>query len=149
MHHADRNTKDGGSQENSITDFGVQEATVIGGMLKKVPVKTIYSGEYIRYKQTVELINKHIKAPVVVDNRLNEWSSKTESRKTLQKRTHAFLKEVIAKHNDEDIIICMTSGVNLYYFITFFNKCKPIKGFIHAQARGVCPIFFVYKKEED
>ena len=38
MHHADRNTKDGGSQENSITDFGVQEATVIGGMLKKVPV---------------------------------------------------------------------------------------------------------------
>lgn len=148
IHHAHRDMSKGKTQENSITDYGAKEAAILGEVLREVKVKTIYSGDYIRYNQTVELINKYIKVPVVVDSRLNEWVGGTESKESLKNRTHEFLKEIISKYDDEDMVLCVTSGVNLSEFVTFFYKAKPIKGFQFMQAAGICPIVFEYQRDE-
>lgn len=146
MHHAQRDNKGGVSQENPITELGKRESEIIAEMFKGVSLKAIYSGEYLRYLQTVEIVKGNLDVPVKTDKRLNEWVSKTEERKSFRNRTHSFLKEIVANHDNDDTIICMTSGVNLHEFVTFFNGNKPVEGFQIMQAVGLCPIIFYYNK---
>lgn len=145
MRHANRDYSVGTSQKNPITANGKKMAKLLGEMMKELPVQTIYCGEYLRYEQTAELVNKHIKAPIVKDKRINEWLSKEESRESLQKRTHEFLKEIIAKHGNEDMIFCVTSGANINEWLTFFNDYKPNEKFF-MQLGDISPIIFHYKK---
>jgi len=146
MHHAHRDRTKGKSQENPITRQGRKEAAAIGEILRigKVPVTCIYSGEYLRYRQTNELINKYTKAPITTDSRLNEIDCDVLE---YEKRIHNFLRDVIAKHSNKDIIICMTSGVALSCFMSYFINGKPIKGFKYAQGATVSPVIFEYDKE--
>ena len=147
IHHAHRDISNGINQENGLTKFGMQEATLIGEMLKTVPVKTIYIGEYIRYKLTADLINKHIKAPIIIDGRLNEHHAEDKKIENgFMKRTHDFLNEIIDKHDNNDVIFCITSGGNLGQFMSYFYKDK-IDGFIRTQAIGVSPINFEFNKD--
>ena len=146
-HHAQRDVSGGINQENGLTEFGVQEATIIGEMLKTVPVKVIYIGEYVRYKLTAELINKYIQAPIVVDKRLNERNAEDKkAENSFENRTHDFLNEIIKNHDNNDVIFCVTSGGNLDPFISYFYKGK-IEGFIRMQAIGVSPVNFEFDKE--
>lgn len=148
MHHADRDVRDGFNQENPITENGVKEAEILGEMWKGTSVKAIYLGDYIRYEQTAQIINKGIEAPMIKDSRLNEHKGKLESFETFEQRTHDFIKEVIEKHNNDDIVFCVTSGANLSKFISFFIKGENIEGFKFIQAVGICPIMFHYDKNK-
>jgi len=148
IHHAQRDVSKGINQENGLTEFGVQEATIIGEMLKTVPAKAIYIGEYVRYKLTAELINKYIKAPIIVDDRLNERNA--EDKKTengFAKRTQSFLDDIIEKHNNNDVIFCITSGGNLEEFVNYFYGGNKTDGFIRMQAIGVSPVNFEFNKD--
>ena len=161
-HHAHRDTSKGRAQDNPISADGRADAKILGEILgkNKVPVTCIYQGEYLRYTQTVEMLNRLLKVPVYIDKRLNEGSLTAEeaaqtigaasyviSRKEEEKRIHEFLSDLIAKHENTDIIICNTSGVSLNWFITYFLKGTPIKGFRYAGMAGtVGSVIFEYDK---
>ena len=146
MHHADRDMSKGRSQDNPITKLGIKEASAIGEIIstKKTDITCIYTGDYIRYRQTNELINKFVQAPIIVDSRLNEIDC---NGKEYERRLHEFLRDIIAKHNNDDMIVCMTSGVALGCFMSFFFK-EPIKGFEYAQGATVSPVLFGYDKDQ-
>ena len=150
MHHANRDKSKGHGQDSPITELGRREAEAIGDILGfgKVPVTCIYSGEYLRYQQTAEQLNKHLQVPVIVDSRLNELKTgRGLTGENTGKRIHEFLRDTIAKHGNDDIIICMTSGTVLHWFTTFFFKGAPIKGFQYMQAPTVSPVIFHYEKQ--
>ena len=149
LHHAQRDTENGVNQDNALTQFGVQEAELIGEMLRNVPVSSIYHGEYKRYKLTAEFINRHIKAPLVMDNRLNERCRERDKGDNFTIRTHSFLDDTIARHDNSDVIFCVTSGGNLNEFLNYFHRGEPIEGFKRIQAIGVSPINFEFDKENN
>lgn len=155
MHHADRDMSKGKSQENSITKHGKKEAQIIARIIKdnKFQIKCIYAGTFLRYHQTAEQISKNLKVPIIIDSRLNEhnWDNtnneKKEKSTAYEARTHKFLSDVITKHNNDDTIICMTSGITLHWFVTYFLKgAAPIKGFQFMHGATVSPVVFVYDK---
>lgn len=130
-----------------MTEAGKKEAEAVGEVL--AGVACIYSGEFLRYLQTNEQVNRHLRAPVVIDERLNEvaWRGKETSRE-YEARIHEFLNDVIARHGNEERVICMTSGVALHWFMTFFMKGEPIGGFVRMGAGvSVSPVTFYYDKE--
>ena len=151
MHHANRDMSKGKSQENPITKEGFNEAKAIGELLgiANFSAKCIYTGEFLRYQQTNEQINKYLQVPVIIDKRLNEFDKKTkeETGREYEKRIHQLLDEIIKNHNNDDIIICMTSGIALTCFMSYFIKGKPIKGFQVMYGTTVSPVSFIYNKE--
>ena len=145
MHHADRDLSKGQNQDNPITEHEKREADAIGDIFgtRKFPVTCIYTGDYVRYHQTNELINKHLQVPIYNDSRLNEIDC---TGKEYEKRIHNFIHDIIVKHNNDEIVICMTSGVALTCFMSYFMK-EPIKGFSYAQGTTVSPVNFCYDKD--
>jgi len=143
LHHAHRDRSGGTAQSNPLSKHGEREAKIVGDVVKNIPVKTIYMGEYLRYAQTAEHVNRHTDAPIKIDARLNEFDGDKDA---FRARTHAFLRDIIDAHENDDVVFCITSGVNLNEFLTFFMNCKPKDGFQYVQAAGVCPIIFEYRK---
>lgn len=171
MHHAkkdnfgEENQKPGfRNQENGLSQFGVEEAEFFRKVYgSKVSFAAIYVGEFKRYRLTADIVNIN-NAPIYIDKRLNESGSDEEfygviinndnrkeifSRHTraLRERTHKFLDDIIKKHNNDENILCISSGVNLGEFMSYFYKGE-IKGLEISYAVGLCPVVFQYNKSE-
>ena len=52
-------------------------------------------------------------------------SNKGETWVELQQRVRDCIKDVVNDFNDDDAVICVTSGVNVAAFISLANKQKP------------------------
>jgi len=53
------------------------------------------------------------------------------------------IDEIVRKHNkDDDLVICVTSGVNLSAFIYYFTKIKPNKDNPWIQGVTCSPVLF-------
>ena len=84
--------------------------------------------------------------PIIADDRLNEFDSKNEDWVYLQNRVNECIEDILKKYDDEDMIICVTSGVNI---VSFINKAYGLTASKNAPFLGVpncCPIIFDYKK---
>ncbi len=150
-HHANRQKGNPPSQQDDITDLGVQDAKLFGELLKKstdkVKVKAIYTSEFLRCTKTADLINQHIKAPVIVDARLNEHGSNFgESWLDTQTRITRLLDEIIDQYEDKDYVICVTSGVNIAPFISKAYGLQPTPNTPYLGVPTCSPIIFEYKK---
>lgn len=142
VHHADRErNKDVPRQEQDITENGIIEAELLGQKLKNVGVTAIYSSPYLRCVHTSNIIGKYCNAPIYKEDRLNEMQN-GETWKSLQKRTFDAIDDIIKKHNDDDIILCVTSGVNLSAFIFYFTNIEPSNDNPWIQAVTCSPVLF-------
>ena len=130
IHHGDREIKDGLSQDNPLTRLGVADAKLtaktFNKLKSKLNIKAIYTSEFLRCKQTAQIINKKLKVPIFEDARLNEFKSVSgETWLDCQNRTISLLKEILMAYDDTDCVICVTSGVNLTAFIDVAYNLKP------------------------
>lgn len=123
-HHAHRKKGNPPSQNDGITRLGKKDAKNTRSFIEEIcstskySVKAIYTSEFFRCTKTSEIINKNLKLPVIIEPRLNEFGSiKGESWVELQERITGFIDEIVETYDENDMIICVTSGVNIAPFI--------------------------------
>ena len=147
-HHAQRMHT--GSQKDDITELGRQDAELVGQFIKDIPnVKAIYTSPYFRCVKTARIINKSLNVPIIEEDRFNEFVSK-ENKETwvdLQKRVIAGIKDIVNKYNDEDSIICVTSGVNIAGFLDWNLGLEPSENMPFLGIISCSPIIFKYNKK--
>lgn len=147
-HHAQRVYT--GSQKDDITDLGEKDAELVGQFIKQIPnVKAIYTSPYFRCLETARIINKSLNVPIIEEDRFNEFVSK-ENKETwvdLQRRVIAGIKDIVNKYNDEDSIICVTSGVNIAGFLDWNLGLEPSENMQFLGIISCSPIIFKYNKK--
>ncbi len=148
-HHAQRKKGNPPSQNDDITDFGVRDAKLNSELFYQIPkIKAIYTSHFYRCMKTAQLINEKIQVPIYEDERLNEYGSiKGESWIDLQKRVINCLNDLNNKYNEDDIIICVTSGVNLGAFICWSFDLKPSEKIPFIGVSSCSPLVFEKKKD--
>lgn len=143
VHHAerDRSNKSIDRQLQDITENGIIEANLLAEKLKQVNITAIYTSPYLRCTHTAKIINKYNNAPIYYEDRFNEMKNE-ETWKEFQIRHINALDEIINKHNENDFIICISSGVNLSAFIYYFTKQEPSNDNPWIQALTISPVLF-------
>ena len=150
LHHAERAIGENHldpilRQEEDITELGIEEAKLIGKQLGKKQVTAIYTSPYLRCKHTAEIINEFQNVEIIDEPRFNE-KEYDESWESLLKRNCDALDDIVNKYNDDDIILCVTSGVNLSGFVCYFYGIEPSNDVPWCQGTTISPVNFMYGK---
>lgn len=135
VHHGERDRGDVKSQDDKLTKIGEKDAINVGKMIYSAykknrtlnKLKAIYSSPYYRCKRTAELINRDLNLEIYEDNQLNEHDGRYETWEECQERVRKCLFDIVSKYDDNDVVICVTSGVNLAAFTSLAYKLKPSK----------------------
>ena len=140
VHHALREVGNPPSQDDKIKPLGIKDAETTAELLKemqeksKSTFKAIYTSPYYRCSKTAEIINTHINLPIYEEPRFNEFNkvfeviqggksiTKTESWLECQTRIREAIKDIVNQYDDNDTVICVTSGVNITAFIGLAYK---------------------------
>ena len=151
MHHAERNIGDNHydpvlRQLEDITEVGIKDAELISKRFEKQNITAIVTSPYLRCKHTAEIINKYHNVPIIEDERFNE-KEVDEEWKDLLKRNMDAIDDVVKKYNDDDIIVCITSGVNFSAFVCYFYDITPSNDVPWSQAGDISPIIFTKGKK--
>ena len=146
MHHAERKISQKHNNKNlrqseDITDLGIKEAEILAERLKNKKISAIVTSPYIRCKHTAEIINKYQNVPIIEDDRFNEMRN-DEEWKSLLERNMSAIDDIVKNYNDDDIVICITSGVNFTAFICYFYDIAPSNEVPWSQAGSISPINF-------
>ena len=134
VHHALREKDNPPSQDDKIQPLGIKDAEIVAELFKilseKTNLRAIYTSPYYRCAKTAEIINKHTQVPVYNEPRFNEFNNifeviegdktiiKTETWLDCQLRIRDAIKDIVDKYDDNDTVICVTSGVNITAFIS-------------------------------
>lgn len=154
VHHAERNV---GKYHNDkelrqledITENGIKDAELVAELFKNAKVRAVYSSPYLRCMHTANIINKYIKAPIFEENRFNEMSGEETWVKFL-KRNMSAIDDIVKKYGEDDIIICVTSGVNFSAFVCYFYEITPTSKTTWSQGINCSPInFYINTKKID
>lgn len=140
VHHALRQLGNPPSQEDKLEPLGIKDAENTAELFKimseksKSKIKAIYTSPYYRCAKTAQIINRYIDVPIFEEPRFNEYNkvfevvkgdkivTLTETWQECQLRIREAIKEIVFKYNDDDIVICVTSGVNITAFIGLAYK---------------------------
>ena len=145
VHHADRDrsNKHIDRQLQDITENGIQDANLLAEKLKElnINITAIYTSPYLRCKHTAEIINKYHKTKIIEEPKFNEMNN-SETWKEFSLRNMEGIDNIIKKHNENDFIICVSSGVNLSPFIYYFNNIIPTNNSPKIQALTTSPVLF-------
>ncbi|MBQ2873016.1 MAG: histidine phosphatase family protein [Bacilli bacterium] len=145
VHHAERDKKNKAvdRQLQDITENGIKETEILGEKLKQLNlnIKAIYSSPYLRCIHTAEIINKYINVPIYEETLFNEMNS-SETWKEFSLRNMKAIDKIINNHDNEDFIICISSGVNLSPFVYYFNNIEPTNDSSKIQALTTSPVLF-------
>lgn len=162
-HHALRDKGNPPSQEDGIRDLGREDASVVARLLNDsvengFNIKAIYTSPYFRCKETARLINEMIQVPIYEDTRLNEFigvhklvkgevCKDGETWKECQDRIIDALKDIVNSYDEKDVVICVTSGVNISAFIALAYGLKPSNDLPYPLVPSCSLIGFDIKKE--
>lgn len=151
-HHAQRNRGTIPSQDDDITPLGEQDAKLFAEMLKNeddVKVSKIYTSPFFRCRKTAEIINTHINVPIVEDERLNEFHkpTKNETWTDVQTRIRDILQEIVNTHDENDSVICVTSGTILACFASVAFKLDPSHETPFLAPPSCSPVLFRITKD--
>ena len=152
VHHGNRKMGNPPTQDDDMSEFGYKDCELLAGLLNnsdmKKNAKAIYTSQFFRCKKTAEIINKNLNVPVFEDSRLDEFKSvHGESWTDLQNRVDACIDNILQRYNENDVVICVTSGVNI---VSFINRAYNLQSSEDAPFLGVpccSPIIFNFKKE--
>lgn len=151
MHHAERDKSSAaewGSFERTfddITEIGKKQAELLAQRLKNEKISAIVSSPYLRCMHTAEIINKYHNLEIKEDCRFNEIQ-KDEEWISLLKRNMEAIDEIVKSHSDDEIILCVTSGVNISAFICYTYNIVPSNDVPWSQACDISPVIFDIKK---
>ena len=151
MHHAERerNARAAwGTPERTfdeITDLGIRQAELLAERLKNEKITAIITSPYTRCRHTAEIINHYHHLDIVEDERFNEIQ-RNEEWESLLKRNMAAIDDIVRQYEDDDIIICVTSGVNISAFICYTYHIAPSNDVPWTQAADLSPVVFNIKK---
>ena len=151
MHHAERNIRENHNdselrQLEDITERGIKEAELLAERLKNQNITAIVTSPYLRCRHTAEIINKYHNSPIVEDERFNEMNY-GEEWKDLLRRNIESIDDIVKSYNDDDTIICVTSGVNFSAFVCYFYNIEPNNDTPWSQAGDISPIIFTSGKK--
>ena len=163
VHHALRDMGNPPSQEDDILPLGEEDANIVAESLndlsKKLNFKAIYTSPYLRCKKTSLIINKYIKVPIYDEPRFNEFNnvfnavkgkaldSGEETWCECQLRIRSAIKDIVDAYNDNDTVICVTSGVNITAFISLAFGVDPSNKLPFPIVMGCSPICFDINKD--
>jgi broad specificity phosphatase PhoE len=152
VHHAERDIGPNHTdpilrQKEDITKLGVEQAELLSKRMSNTKITAIVTSPYLRCKHTAEIINKYHNLPIVEDERFNE-SEYHEEREHLLRRNMEAIDDIYKKYNDDDTILCVTSGINLTAFICYFYDIEPTNQVPLSQAWDISPISFTKGKAE-
>ncbi len=158
VHHALRQVGNPPSQDDKIQPLGLQDAEIVAELMKMMSeysnIKAIYTSPYFRCAKTAEIINKHINVPIYEEPRFNEFNkvfevieggvstTKTETWTECQNRIREAIKDIVFKYDDNDTVICVTSGVNITAFISLAFKIQPNENLPFPLVPSCSPIGF-------
>ena len=151
MHHAERDKSsdaEWGSFERTfddITEIGKKQAELLAQRLKNEKISAIVSSPYLRCMHTAEIINKYHDLKIKEDSRFNEIQ-KDEDWVSLLKRNMEAIDEIVKSHSDDEMILCVTSGVNISAFICYTYNIVPSNDVPWSQAYDISPVIFNIKK---
>lgn len=154
VHHAHRKKGNPPSQNDNITKIGEKDANIVADLFEAFKaegnIKAIYTSEFLRCTKTASIINKNVGVPIIIEPRLNEHGSNAgETWLDTQTRIKAALKEIVFNSTDDnDAVVCVTSGINLSVFIALafnvpINEKLPFVG-----VPSCSPVMFEMKKED-
>lgn len=153
IHHANRKVIGKPCQQDDITELGNKDAELtgelLGGVKDKANIVAIFCSTFLRCTKTAKIINEKLNLPIILDERLNEFKSiENESWFECQKRIRSVIDEIVEKYNDDECVICITSGVNVAPFISKAygldcDESAPMIGVPSCSA-----LVFDYKKEK-
>jgi len=162
VHHALRERGNPPSQNDKIQPLGIKDAEITAELLKalqgKSTFKAIYTSPYYRCLKTAEIINKYINVHIYEESRFNEFNNvfeilrgdkiikKTETWEECQIRIREAIKDIVFKYDDNDIVVCVTSGVNIAAFISLAFKIKPSNDIPFPMVPSCSPIGFEIDK---
>jgi len=153
MHHAEREIGPNHNdpelrQLEDITTLGVKDAENMAERYKDENITAIITSPYLRCRHTAEIINKYHNVPIIDDERFNE-SKKGEGWENLLIRNIEAIDDIVHNYTDEDVIVCVTSGINLVAFICYFYDIKPSKAVPFSQAGAISPVNFETKSKKE
>jgi len=139
MHHAERDINDNSVDKDlqDITEDGIKEATLLASKLPLINVTKIYSSIHKRCIHTANILNKDLGLEIKIDERFNE-KIKEESWEEFINRNKEAIKDIISNGNSDDVVLCITSGVNISAFIAYFTGNDNIK----SQGLTMSPVLF-------
>lgn len=144
-HHAEREVdpKKPRSQDDNLTDNGMKDAELVSQLFEGEKITAIYTSNFYRCKKTAQIINRTLDVPIFEEPRFNEVGSVDgEEWKAYLQRNISALNDLQEKYNDEDTIICVTSGLNLSAFVCWNMNIKPNKEFPFIEAFTCAPVAF-------
>ncbi|MGN0798750.1 MAG: histidine phosphatase family protein [Christensenellales bacterium] len=164
IHHALRAVGNPPTQNDGIQPLGIKDAETTAELLKGVSDKSkstfraIYTSPYYRCSETAKLINKYINLPIYEEPRFNEFNkvfeviqgdksiTKTETWSECQTRIRNAIKDIVDKYNNNDTVICVTSGVNITAFIGLAYKIPVSENMPFPWVPSCSPIGFEIDK---
>ena len=164
VHHALREKGNPPTQEDGIQPLGIKDAKTNTEILKgmsqrtKTTYRAIYTSPYYRRAKTAEIINKYMNLPIYEEPRFNEFKNvfeviengknvtKTETWLQCQTRIREAIKDIVEKYDDNDTVICVTSGVNITAFIGLAYKIPANENMPFPWVPSCSPIGFEIDK---
>ena len=151
IHHGNRKIENPRSQNEDLTELGYKDCELVAQLLEKAKTrdnfKAIYTSQFFRCKKTAEIINKFLNVPIFEDKRLDEYRSvNRETWVDLQTRVGECLDDLVGKYDDEDTIICVTSGLNVVAFTNKAYNLPPSETAPFMFIPSCSPIIFEFKK---
>ncbi len=162
VHHALREKGNPPTQEDGIQPLGLQDAEIVAELMKMMSeysnIKAIYTSPYFRCAKTAEIINKYMNLPIYEEPRFNEFKNvfeviengknvtKTETWLQCQTRIREAIKDIVEKYDDNDTVICVTSGVNITAFIGLAYKIPANENMPFPWVPSCSPIGFEIDK---
>ena len=164
VHHALREKGNPPTQEDGIQPLGIKDAETTAELLKgmsersKSTFRAIYTSPYYRCAKTAEIINKYMNLPIYEEPRFNEFKNvfeviengknvtKTETWLQCQTRIREAIKDIVEKYDDNDTVICVTSGVNITAFIGLAYKIPANENMPFPWVPSCSPIGFEIDK---
>ena len=164
IHHALRAVGNPPTQNDGIQPLGIKDAETTAELLKgmsdrsKSTFRAIYTSPYYRCSETAKLINKYINLPIYEEPRFNEFNkvfeviqgdksiTKTETWSECQTRIRNAIKDIVDKYDNNDTVICVTSGVNITAFIGLAYKIPVSENMPFPWVPSCSPIGFEIDK---
>ena len=144
-HHAERDVdpKIRRTQNDDLTDNGIKDAELVSEHLSTLKLTAIYTSNFYRCKKTAQIINRSFGVPIIEEPRFNEVGSiEGEDWKSALQRNIDAIEDIQSKYNDDAVILCVASGINLSAFVCWNLGLKPNKNFPFMGATNCAPIMF-------
>ena len=134
VHHALRDRGNPPTQDDNITELGIQDAKLSGEIIldhirkRNTNVVAIFTAPEFRHMETSRLVNESLRTKIIQDRRLSEMrcNDKNETWIDVQTRVRQAIKDVVMKYDDEDVCAVMvTSGVNIAAFMSVAYGLAP------------------------